>query len=661
VVLPFWSSDTRSDILLVGAPGAGKTQLLESLFEKMGDTANLDRLRRERFTTDPTVTLVYFNVTMDGYAFRILDCPASDFMGDPYESIIKPQFRRSRWAVILYDMSKLDTYQAAVRALDEARHSGVNFLLFGNKWSHKNENASIEVDLYEAKDKAASGLGLSVESDDLSDAFHPIIGDLKTEARHTGMYSRVNNTNTPQPNYYRAANKPPIGPSSATAPRRSTPARLHPPHTRLTANPGNRSRLATTLENMRSWFRGEEPKRAVGNTSQLLVPSLYAPESKRPPPSKKGDHSADVMPVQQIELKSPSGQASAVTCLALGRERKKKPYFFLAIGTKEGQITVYRVYRTPLERDLLRRHQSFGAEYNTVSPDELSDADRTAGEAEFHIDLVGHKRAVTSLRFSPLEDFIFSTSIDKSTRFFDPDTGECLKVFADGTPALTAAFLPLNLNVIIIANTNSVLRLVNATNGGVIQKLKFDTEVRAMQFDDTSCFCFAGTKNGVIHVLEATDSSTLKFKFKQALSNRNRAAITCINYVSSTTPERNPYILVNSCDNFVSIVDCIYGEPSVLTNLTVRHRVKVAHSLLPIGSCYSGAGGGFVVSGSEDKEVYLYSLDPHNNYRLQNLAHVHQAPVLAVASNFVDTLLISGDSAGVVFLWRRLEYTEGGN
>ena len=62
----------------------------------------------------------------------------------------------------------------------------------------------------------------------------------------------------------------------------------------------------------------------------------------------------------------------------------------------------------------------------------------------------------------------------------------------------------------------------------VLQKLKVETEVRALRFDDSGLFLLAGTKNGSIHVLEASDSSTLKFKFKVQLA---RGGVTCITFV----------------------------------------------------------------------------------------------------------------------------------
>merc|ERR1719343_373207 len=111
------------------------------------------------------------------------------------------------------------------------------------------------------------------------------------------------------------------------------------------------------------------------------------------------------------------------------------------------------------------------------------------------------------------------------------DSGDMLKVFTDSAPVSVAAYLPFNPQMFVAANTNSVLRLVHVHNGVVHQKIKLETEVRQLKFDDTGTYLLAGTKSGTINVLEATASSgNLKFKFKTALA---RGGVTCITFVSA--------------------------------------------------------------------------------------------------------------------------------
>merc|ERR1712217_262952 len=162
---------------------------------------------------------------------------------------------------------------------------------------------------------------------------------------------------------------------------------------------------------------------------------------------------------------------------------------------------------------------------------------------------------------------LVTTSIDKSVRFWNVESCEMLKVFTDSSPVPVAAFLPFSgSQVFVAANSNAVLRLVNVQNGMVLQKLKVETEVRSLKFDDTGLYLLAGTKNGSIHVLEASDTSTLKFKFKVTLA---RGGVTCITFVNAAYGQP-PCLLVNTSDSSATIIDCIYAPGGTLTNLSVR-------------------------------------------------------------------------------------------
>eukprot|EP00388_Colpodella_angusta_P002956 GDKJ01010488.1.p1 GENE.GDKJ01010488.1~~GDKJ01010488.1.p1 ORF type:complete len:1364 (+),score=424.49 GDKJ01010488.1:107-4093(+) len=372
------------------------------------------------------------------------------------------------------------------------------------------------------------------------------------------------------------------------------------------------------------------------------------------PNERRLDGWNDVRAVQELQEAD-----SAVTCVVFGQEREHLHYSLLACAAKDGQIVVYRIYRTAAEIEALPSNERKRLEQKQSQSSNIFDRPPKSEMhlVNVHARLSGHSRAVTSIFFSLLEDQIISTSIDKTVRFWSVESGDMFKVFTDSSPALVAAFLPFNPQVFVAANSNKVVRLVNVTTGQVIQKLKVESEIRALRFDDTGLFCLAGTKNGAIHIFEAADNANLKFKFKQQLAH---GALTCITFVPARNDKEVPLLFVNACDSSVAIVECLYGPPGVLSQLRVRHRVKVAHSLLPLRSCYSSFGGGFLITASEDKEVYVYTVDPQHNYRMHYLKH-HNAPVLAVATNSTDSLLVSADSLGHIVFWRRLDFVSPPN
>ena len=284
--------------------------------------------------------------------------------------------------------------------------------------------------------------------------------------------------------------------------------------------------------------------------------------------------------------------------------------------------------------------------------DGVEPSDPSAG-ISVHSRLVGHSRAITSAFFNSTEDCLVTTSIDKKMRVWKVDGGEMLKAFTDFAPLPTAAFLPHDPRVLVVANSNAVVRLVNVESGSLLQNLKITSEVRALKFDDTGLFLFAGTEDGAAHVLEASNSTTLEFKFKVQISC---ATVSCITFVPASHG-RPACLLVNTADDSVRILDCTYGPPAgILTNLTVRHRVRVANRLLPLKCCCSPSGQGYLIYGSEDGDVYIYSLAQDMHYKMQRLKH-HQVPLVAVAVNQQDTLLASADGLGRIVLWRRTDFT----
>uniref|UniRef100_A0A0G4GR33 Myosin motor domain-containing protein n=1 Tax=Chromera velia CCMP2878 TaxID=1169474 RepID=A0A0G4GR33_9ALVE len=634
------------DIVVLGIEGSGKTSMLEQFCTSMGNEEGPKKLRRAKEEDAPHVLIP---VPFQGKELRVLKCSGKK----QYYAFVRDQLARAKWVFAVYQpsMDNQEIFAFLEKVLRDAMAAGCRILVIGNTW-HVQRGQEWKVDLISVKDLAARHRCYAVETASFSDALfmvwetftapvpqpaQPAVQPIRHPARNVA----------PQEHRPRPTDTPAAGEPSGEAEERK----------------GGIMNIGAMAQTLQTWFgkspaagQGREREREREGLSQnvLLRPSLKGTESMRTQAGGKPRKEADWQDLRCVQEVTES--ESAVTCLCFGQERHHLHYYLMACASKDGNIVIYRIYRTEMERaqmskDDLDQIQSVSSgqssKWDTAPPSEHS-------LVAIHSRLIGHSRAVTSIFFSLLEDQLVTTSIDKSVRFWSVDSGEMQKVFTDSSPALVAAFLPFNPKVFVAANSNAVLRLVNVENGIVHQKLKVDAEVRALKFDDTGLFCMAGTKTGNIHVLEASDNANLKFKFRLTVA---RGAITCITFVPSQDPGRNPMLLVNSCDSIVSIVDCMYGPaPGVLSSLQVQHRVKVAHSLLPLRCCYSGFGGGYLISASEDKEVYVYALRKEMHYKSAYLGH-HRAPVLAVATNVSDSLLVSADSMGSIAMWRRFDFS----
>jgi myosin heavy subunit/WD40 repeat protein len=507
------------------------------------------------------------------------------------QHLVKEWFPRSQFVFLVYDLARPETFDYVLEHLPEVSAARAKPVLFGNKWSIENDNKQLKVDVTQAKDSAVRHAGFAQEDLTLAGAVRTAMNDSE------------------------AASADPGGPGRAA--------------------------ISGVLDSMKSWWGATGDKGQSRSANQgVLRPSLKGTKAMKQGRAE-GNTDADLRAVQEV-----TDSESAVTNIVFGQEHQHQNYILLVTAAKDGTVVIYRCYRTEMEIAMLSP--------DIMQADSSSHAQPPADHSNIavHSRLVGHSRAITSCFFNLLEDQLVTTSIDKSVRFWAVDSGEMLKVFTDSSPVPVAIFLQFSPQVFVAANSNAVLRLVNMQNGTVLQKLKVETEVRALQFDDTGLHLFAGTKSGSIHTLEASESNTLKFKHKLHLS---RGGITCLTFVPAAHG-MPACLLVNSSDSNASIVDCTYSGNNQIMNLQVRHRVRVAHSLLPLKCCYSPSGQGYLISGSEDKEVYIYSLAKGSNYKMHYLKH-HPVPVVAVAVNKQDTLLASADSLGRIVLWRRMDYS----
>ncbi|PFH31306.1 myosin F [Besnoitia besnoiti] len=704
------------DLLLLGPAGVGKTGLVEQFLVKLGDEVHLEQLRVSRKMEEQApysklpqhYELVYSRgegklaVQHLGIApgageqpeeevtrLNLLDFPGLSRTKQNPNLRVKQAFV----VAVVYDPTQPETCEEALRILTNvvlpnrpkfdrpdavtACFSGRVYLI-ENGWRVASREAPIQVHTADVRDKAA-GLRCHYREllhlETLVDEIVPLMAEWRATLQQQRLAMLHHHTRLMQAPEKPSATPPVVLPRLAPASAQASSRLAHSAsfgreNSLEKSSPAGVSRHGSLSSN---FFDSIRSFLSQSSRSNSVSGSLFSGQGKPPSELKllrpsikpggaallkkfgnamqKGADAHSVVPVQELQ-----DSDSAITCVVFGKEKDNRDYILLAAASKDGSVVIYRCYRLEAERQIFDREQvSLLVSPSAAKPvDRLDGKERYGPSVSVHSRLVGHSRAVTCLFFSLLEDQLITTSIDKSVRFWHVDTGDMLKVFTDSSPALAAAFLPFNPTAFVASNSNSILRLVCATSGRVIQKLKVESEVRALKFDDTGLFCFAGTKGGAVHVLEASDAINIRFKFKTALG---KGAVTCITFVPSTGPGQYPRLLINCCDSSVAIVECIYGPPpGVLTNLLVRHRVRIAHSLLPLRCWFSNFGGGWLITGSEDKDVYCFSLQNGANFKSVSLKY-HQAPILAVATNLQDTLLVSADSTGKLVLWRSLDFS----
>ncbi|ANQ09648.1 Myosin [Plasmodium coatneyi] len=695
------------DILMCGPKGVGKTSLLEDLFVRIGDEVNLNLLRKnKKKTTDESNSFVYdtYVVTHKSCSVKICDCMYS--CSRSAEEGLFSLIKNSTCIVVVFDSSNSDSIHPALHLLQEAALTNVKrrtklYLLeniFNEKINMKQNTCDVSyslkvakacsahyvkaLDIYDIVNNYVCGTKSYLCSlpgqtyhmqrkDDVlpwqySDKYHQLVKQIG-EGLPPGHYNnaylhahKMEDTDKSVIETLLHVNHLNLPPGEECPPKYFTAKRDE-----QTDQDNKYNSVYSMVSSFKSLCSVNQKKNSHMQFLRESMPlNSYVYGSKK----YNVEMGKGLQPIYEVTLKG----SVPITYLLMGRDSINKMHTLLAVGCKDGIIYIYKCLRTPLESAHGGHYFYQGGGSSVSSPSRkngvnavnpvsdisvVSAVSDVSGEdnanitsAKLMTKLSGHKKAITCLVFTFTEEKIISSSIDRTIKIWEVSTGFLLKVFSDSSATLSVLLLPTNLDLFLCSNCTSLLRIVNVNTGHVNQKIKLESEIRTLEMDDTGLNIFAGSKNGTIYILEIVHNERLEIRFKLLFS---LSPITCIRFVPKQPLLSSPLIIVNSCDNHMGIIECVYGSKGmVLTSLSVKHRIRINHALLPIRNSYSKFGGGWVISGSEDGNIYICSLLPQSNYRLVFLKH-HKAPVMAVVVNDIDTLMVSGDSKGNVVFWRR--------
>ncbi|RWS08628.1 hypothetical protein B4U79_05611, partial [Dinothrombium tinctorium] len=278
--------------------------------------------------------------------------------------------------------------------------------------------------------------------------------------------------------------------------------------------------------------------------------------------------------------------------------------------------------------------------------------------------LKGHTDGVLDFEWSLSNDLIVSCSLDCTIRLWHTASGACLRIIRDPTfsAVITAAFQPINNNMIVIGNGKGYIHVINVSTGIVVKggSLKTNTNccVQCLCFDTSGRILWIGDSRGFVSsfLFELPSGRLLR------LTKSHLMAGSCITSIFMKTviqrETRNSYLLVNRYPNAV-LVFAVDSQMrlDLIATLNVKHQnrsLMIRSVFCPISISKEGI---CIVSGSEDGDVYLFTdFEFYNNqmrnFRLSKLQG-HSAPVLDVCFNFDESLLASSDLFGNVVVWRK--------
>ncbi|CAE7733561.1 CPK3, partial [Symbiodinium sp. CCMP2456] len=376
-------------------------------------------------------------------------------------------------------------------------------------------------------------------------------------------------------------------------------ARSRPPADRratLAVNRGeNIADLADFEEHLRMRVRCSVrpvPATAVPSKARLLRPTLQ---------ENGQTNTADVGLWRRIERAGDTGVPTmkpsdgAVTVLCFREALKDDTHEILAVGCKNGALSIYRIRRTALER---------GA----------SDAATDGEDIEVVAQRPAHAKAIMSMCFGAGGDHVVTSSSDRTVRVFSIQQREFLEnmTIEDTAWVVCVVSLPKPAGAFITANANAVLQLRGSSVKQ--QKVRLDHYARSMVLVSDGKRLLVGTSRGRIHAFDVTPQGLERLESQQI----GNTALTCLTPAPCADA---PPLLAANCmaqNNAMDNTVCILQANKTITNFTVLKRFANPHRLLPLRSCHVPGcadtgedvlSAGFLATGAEDGFVRVFDLE----------------------------------------------------
>lgn len=291
---------------------------------------------------------------------------------------------------------------------------------------------------------------------------------------------------------------------------------------------------------------------------------------------------------------------------------------------------------------------AFGASDGTLTVCNVSEPSSSVKQ------LVGHSKDVTDFDFSSNNQYIASSSKDKTVRVWEISKGLCIRVIYGVSSQLCIRFHPVNNNFLSVGNANKEITVFNFSTGRIVTKLVLDSEVTSMDHDHTGQLLFCGDANGYVYSVSMNShTGALSRTHRQWCSSRRKSPVSTVKYRSFSLLARGPVLLTCTQDgnlSFFSIALEVQGYLTLRCSLKLAPRIhSIRASFCPLLSLEKGE---YIVAGSEDSNVYFYDLT-RPKHTCVNKLQGHRFPVIGVAWNHGENLLASSDFYGTVIVWKR--------
>jgi len=239
--------------------------------------------------------------------------------------------------------------------------------------------------------------------------------------------------------------------------------------------------------------------------------------------------------------------------------------------------------------------------------------------------------------------------------------GACMRCVFVGAgvrpdPVNAVLFQPMNNNLLISCTMSGAVNIVNMSTGKQLQTAgaRTDTCAMCMCVEQQSRTLWVGTNDGYVHAFRMHPTTSALTVAHKTLICASRM-ITCLSVRAWISREaRDPCILVSVAANMFALyrIGANDGSLQFVRKFPINHEhlPYLRSNFCPLMSFREGA---CVLSGSEDRCVYLWNAVQTDTRTCLNKLQGHGDAVTDVTFNHNETYLASADNAGIVIIWKR--------
>ncbi|CAL0317516.1 unnamed protein product [Lupinus luteus] len=257
--------------------------------------------------------------------------------------------------------------------------------------------------------------------------------------------------------------------------------------------------------------------------------------------------------------------------------------------------------------------------------------------------LSGHQRSISSVSWSPNDQELLTCGVEEGIRRWDVSTGKCLQIYErTGAGLVSCAWFPTGEYILSGLNDKSICMW--ELDGKEAESWKGQKTLKISDLE------MSGNGEEIISICKDNAVLLLNRETKDERFIEEYQPIT-----SFSLSKDNKFLLVNLLNQEIHLWN-IEGDPNLVGKYKGHRRTRFI-----VRSCFGGLKQGFIASGSEDSQVYIWH---RSSGELIEALPGHSGSVNCVSWNPANPhMLASASDDHTIRIWglncMKLEYQNG--